>query len=406
MLAPFANEVIALDETTLDQVSRRLPSLRHFKKGDPQLLPGKLVSLFDVRLQQWRAIEALASASENGREQARQLVSQVKKGALILADLGYFGFRWFDELTEAGYSWISRFKEDTTLVVLHTYYEAGETIDRLVWLGAWDCQAKYAVRQVQFRQGGVLRQYLTNVCDPTVLPLPEIARLYARRWDIELAFLTLKRELGLHLIWSSKSLVVQAQVWACLILAQVMQAIRMEVALRAEVDAFEVSLPILFETLPHWHWHERDGIDEWVRQGRRLGLIRPSTRLRVQAPQIEPAQLLPLPPGTILCRRPFYGKPKGSGKQKGLEPPNPAAIPPDPARDRVVTFLLQREAQLQALKRLARTTPLMQPKSVGLPRDLRPARPTTVLKRSPVVEPDPSIAPPSLAYLQPFFGLA
>jgi Transposase DDE domain len=183
----------------LDQVSRRLPILRHFTKGDLQLLPGKLVTLFDVRLQQWRAIDYIAQASENGLEVARALLGSMKQGALLLADPGYFGFEWFDELTEKGYSWISRVKDGTTVVVLHTYYEAGETFDRLVWLGAWDTLGKYAVRQVQFRQGGQLRQYFTNVCDPTVLPLREIARLYARRWDIELAFLTLKEYLGLHL---------------------------------------------------------------------------------------------------------------------------------------------------------------------------------------------------------------
>ena len=121
-------------------------------------------------------------------------------------------------------------KGRTTVVVLHTYYEAEDTFDRLVWLGASSTKGKYAVRQVQFWQGGQLRQYFTNVCDPTILPLPEIARLYSRRWDIELAFLILKRELGLHLIWSSKQVVVLAQVWACLIIAQVLQAIRMEVA--------------------------------------------------------------------------------------------------------------------------------------------------------------------------------
>src|SRR5947207_12087773 len=55
-LAAFASEVVALDEMHLDQVSRRLPILRHLKRGDAQLLPGKLVALFDVRLQQWRAI--------------------------------------------------------------------------------------------------------------------------------------------------------------------------------------------------------------------------------------------------------------------------------------------------------------------------------------------------------------
>jgi hypothetical protein len=85
--------------------------------------------------------------------------------------------------------------------------------------------------------------------------------------SIELAFLTLKRELGLHLIWSSKSVVVFAQVWACLIIAQVMQALRMEVALRAEVDPFDVSLPLLFEALPQFSSAGRDGIVECVRQG-------------------------------------------------------------------------------------------------------------------------------------------
>ncbi len=57
ILASFATEVVALDEMYLDQVKRRLPILRHFHKGDLELLPGKLVALFDVRLQQWRVIK-------------------------------------------------------------------------------------------------------------------------------------------------------------------------------------------------------------------------------------------------------------------------------------------------------------------------------------------------------------
>ena len=145
ILAPFASEVIALDEMYLDQVSRRLPILRHFKKGDLQLLPGKLVAFFDVRLQQWRAIDYIAQASENGLEVARALLGSMKPGALLLEDLGYFGFEWFDELTDKGYSWISRVKDGTTVVVLHTYYEAKGTFDRLVWLGARDTLGKYVV---------------------------------------------------------------------------------------------------------------------------------------------------------------------------------------------------------------------------------------------------------------------
>jgi hypothetical protein len=220
------------------------------------------------------------------------------------------------------------------------------------------------VRQVQFRQGGQLRQYFTNVCDPTVLSLREIARLYARRWDIELAFLTLKRELGLHLIWSSKSVVVLAQVWACLIIAQVMQALRMEVALRAEVDPFDVSLPFLFEALPQFSAAGQDAIVECVCQGRRLGIIRPSTRLRIQAPEIPPEQLIPLPQGTVLCRQPCYRQEKNPDKPICSDKGSGPQMEVHPQRDRLVAILRQREAQIKALAQQAKVEQIPKPKIV------------------------------------------
>jgi hypothetical protein len=333
------------------------------------------------------------------------MLASVKAGTtLVLADLGYFSFRWFDELTELGYSWISRVKEHTSVVVLHTYYQAGDTFDRLVWLGAWNIKGKYVVRQVQFRQGGELRQYFTNVCNPTVLPLSEIARLYARRWDIELAFLTLKRELGLHLIWSSKSVVVLAQVWACLIIAQVMQALRMEVALRAEVDPFDVSLPLLFEALPQFSSAGHDGIVECVRQGRRLGIIRPSTRLRIQAPEIPPEQFIPLPQGTVLCRQPCYRQEKNPDKLTRSNKRNAPEIEVHPQRDRLVAILRQREAQIKALARQVKVEQIPKPKIVPP----KPQADHTQLSKAkaaktpmPAVQPDPSIARPPWVWSQP-----
>ena len=370
-----------------------------------QLLPGKLVALFDVRLQQWRAIEYVTYAKENGMKQARAMLASVKEGTtLVLADLGYFSFRWFDELTDLGYSWISRVKENTSVVVLHTYYQAGETFDRLVWLGAWNIKGKYVVRQVQFRQGGELRQYFTNVCNPTVLPLAEIARLYARRWDIELAFLTLKRELGLHLIWSSKSVVVLAQVWACLIIAQVLQALRMEVALRAEVDPFDVSLPLLFEALPQFSSQGHDGIIECVRQGHRLGIIRPSTRLRIQAPEIPPEQMTPLPQGTVLCRQPCYRSGKSPDKPISSDKRNGPQMEVHPQRDQLVAILRQREAQIKASARQAKAEQIPKPKVVPIKPKGDPTSQTKAkVAKTPMppVQPDPSIARPPWAFLQP-----
>jgi len=236
------------------------------------------------------------------------------------------------------------------------------------------------------------------------LPLAEIARLYARRWDIELAFLTLKRELGLHLIWSSKSVAVLAQVWACLIIAQVLQAIRMEVALRADVDAFEVSLPLLIEALPQFGLQGYDGIAECVRQGRRLGIIRPSTRLCIQVPEIPPEQMTPLPQGTVLCRQSCYRHEKRSDKPTSSDKRNGPQMEVHPQRDRLVAILRQREAQIKARTRQAKAEPLPKPKVVPIKPKVDPiSQIKAKLAQTPMppVQPDPSIARPPWAFLLP-----
>jgi hypothetical protein len=306
-LAPFATAVVALDETTLDQVARTLPALRGVPAGDDRLLPGKLAALFDLRTQLFRRVEFVPAPRQNEKVAARDLLAGLAKGALILADLGYFGFAWFDDLTDAGHFWVSRLRAKTSYTLVHTHFRRGDTLDAVVWLGAHRAdRAKHAVRLVQFRHGGTLHRYVTNVLDPTALPPKEVARLYARRWDVELAFKLVKRHLGLHLLWSAKSGVVLQQVWAVLTIAQVVQALRLEVAGRAEVDVFEVSLPLLVEYLPLLLADGVDPVAFFVAEGRRLQFIRPSTRTVVRAPDLPPAEVIPRPPDLALVREPRY----------------------------------------------------------------------------------------------------
>lgn len=316
-LAPFAAEVVALDETTLDPVARKLPALRDVPSGDHQLLPGKLAGLFDLRRQQWRQLQQSPNPEQNEKVLARELVATLPPGSLLLADLGYFGFPWFDELTEAGYHWLSRLRAKTSYTVIHPFYQQGETFDGLIWLGAYRAdQAKHAVRLIQFRQGGTLHRYITNVRDPWLLPLPEVARLYARRWDIEMAVQLVKQHLGLHLLWSAKPVVIAQQVWAVLIIAQILQALRLEIAGRAGVDPFEVSLPLLVEYLPRWAYTGRDPVAMMVERGEAMRLIRPSRRTVIEAPTIDPAELVPAPADLILVRQPRYAQRKcGSRKE-------------------------------------------------------------------------------------------
>ena len=327
-LAPFASQVVALDETTLDPVARKLPLLRHCKKGAVELLPGKLAGLFDVRLHLWRRIDYLPSALQNSKVHARAMLEGLAQGTLVLFDLGYFGFEWLDELTLRKLWWVSRLREKTSYTIIHTSYQSEDVFDGIVMLGTGKAQARYAVRLVRWRVGSVWYTYLTNVLKPQVLPLAEIARLYARRWDIELAFLTLKEYLGLHLLWTSKVVTILQQVSACLILAQVLQALRLEIACGAGVDPFEVSLPLVVQALPPMLARDEDVVTLCVQRGRQLGFIRPSSRTRRQVPQVAAQDIQPLPAELVLEREPRYPAAPGQpGRGRSKRQSGPPGLP-------------------------------------------------------------------------------
>ena len=304
-IASFASEVVAIDSTSLDQVMRHLPVLRKAKRGEDTLLPGKLAGVYDVRKQQWRYVEHIEAPHENDKVAAQSLLQHIQRGALILMDLGFFSFFWFDQLTQEGFYWISRLRHKTTYTIQHTYYHQGNTFDGLVWLGAYRAdRSRYAVRLVTFCVGKLTYQYITNVIHPTQLSLHDIAVLYARRWDIELAFKLIKRELGLYLFWSAKLTVLMQQVWAVLLISQILHALQLEIAAKAQVDPFDVSLSLLVEYLPAWS--DVDFVALCVERGRAAGFIRPSRRIRIQSPPLDIHDYQPLPHNLCLVHEPRY----------------------------------------------------------------------------------------------------
>lgn len=306
-LAPFATRILALDETKLDQLVRRLPWQRQQRKGDPALLAGKLAALFDIRQQRWLRLQYVSDALRNCKLEVLDLVADLPWHSLLLMDLGYFSFPLFDYLSERGYYWISRYREKTCYQLLHVYYQHGVILDAVVFLGsAHGPRAGRAVRLVRFGDGTGLRLYLTNVLDPGQLPMRDIARLYARRWDIELAFLTLKDLLGLHCWWSSQLVLVLQQISVTLILAQVLQALRLRLADEAGCDPFEVSLPLLVEQLPHLLRARQSPIDWVLTYGHTQGVLRPSRRHQVSAPLIAAESIRPLPAELKLTRKAWY----------------------------------------------------------------------------------------------------
>lgn len=304
-LAPFASQVVALDETTLDPVARKLPALR--EAPTEATIPGKLAGLFDLRRQQWQRLQFHPDFCQNEKVQARELIDDLPEESLVLCDLGYFGFPWFDDLTTAGHWWISRLRDKTSTIHVHTFYAHGQVRDELVWLGAYRAdKARYLVRMVQFPHGKQLHRYITNVDDPRQLSIAAIARLYARRWDIEMAVQLVKEHLGLGLLWSAKPVVIQQQIWAVLTIAQIVQALRLEAAERAGVDLFDVSLPLLVRYLPRYAAWGHDPLAAFLEDGERLGFIRPSRRVTISAPLPALSEYAWPPPDLVRERTPRY----------------------------------------------------------------------------------------------------
>ena len=302
-LAAFAGAVLALDESTLDAVGRWLPELRARLPGDPGLLAGRISALFDVRRQQWVRVELWQEATANCKLQARLLIEGLQAGTLLLFDRGYLSFPWFDELTARGLWWISRYANHVSLEVRHVLYQGDGVLDAIVWLGKHRAdRAKYAVRLVQFYQHGQLHRYLTNVLDPSQLPLADLARLYARRWDIELAFDVLKEHLHLSQLWSAKWEVVQVQIWAGLLLAQLFHGLQVQLAAQEGVEPFDVSIDLLVELVPPLLQRGIAPLPTLGRLGRELGLIRPSTRIQVQTPFVDTSWITPAPPEALRPR--------------------------------------------------------------------------------------------------------
>lgn len=302
-LAPWASAVYAADARTLEQMSRFLPWLRTLAPGDSRLLAGQISALFAVRFQQWVRVDCCPHARDHCSTHFLALVEHVQAGALLLFDRGSFSFAFFDTLTTRGIWWISRSTHQVSSRVSHICSQADGILDAIVDLGTVSsCQAQYPVRLIQCWLHGRHYRSLSNVLDPHVLRLEDVVNLYARRWDIELAFRALQDHLNLHHLWSAKWAVIQVQLWCCLILAQVSHALQVAIAGQAGVEVFEVSLDLLIRLTPGWLSRGLTPLEHVVRFGRELGLLRPSTRHRIEVPWIDPCWVVPPPPEAIQPR--------------------------------------------------------------------------------------------------------
>src|SRR5437764_6022280 len=91
-LAPFASQIVALDETTLDHLQRLTQDLRDVADGDAHRIPGKLAGLFDLRLQRWIRVQFRAVVLAGCNTGILLLLEVLASASFIFVDLGILGF--------------------------------------------------------------------------------------------------------------------------------------------------------------------------------------------------------------------------------------------------------------------------------------------------------------------------
>jgi hypothetical protein len=306
-LAPFATGgVYALDDTTLDKVAKTFPTA----DGPVRPLAGRLHTVFDIRRQCFQTVLPTALPYENERVAAPDLLATLPRRSLVLLDRGYLSFKLFDEITTSKRFVVTRLSDQVTFTPTHVLTDTPAVTDVLGFLGSYRAdRSTHLYRLVTLRGSFGTRRYLTNVRKPRKLTPAQIVALYARRWDIELAFRLLKRELGLHLIWATRWEMVLTQIWATLLIAQITLVLRLHLALRAGVDLFAVSLALLLADVPRYVARgEPDVLGAIVARGRYGGIIRPARRTRLDVPTNLPST--PPPKGHQRIQVPRYaGKP-------------------------------------------------------------------------------------------------
>jgi transposase len=138
----------------------------------------------------------------------------IEPGATYVFDLGYYDYRWWAELSDAGCRIVTRFKKNTPLQLVEELprpKDGAILSDRIGFLPRRQAQSRKnpmadAVREVRVKTdtGKVLR-ILSNDLDATA---SEIAELYKRRWAIELFFRWIKQTLKIrHFLGTSRNAV-------------------------------------------------------------------------------------------------------------------------------------------------------------------------------------------------------
>lgn len=234
------------DGSTLEAIAKQLEALQPYASQ----LGGKMMMMVDAFTH--RPVAAWYSDAPQTSDQHwnEALLARLPVGGLLIFDLGFFNFVWFDAFTNSDKCFLTRWKQKTAGKVVRVLGQGQRYRDEIVQLGQYRSNpCRHPVRRISVLWGTTWHTYLTNVLDPTVLSPQQVCDLYRQRWHIEDAFLLTKRLLGLSYLWVGGSNGVQIQLYATWIFYAVLTDLCAEVALALNQPLERISSEMVFRSL-------------------------------------------------------------------------------------------------------------------------------------------------------------
>ena len=239
-----------VDGSTLEALRKKTQVLR---EREGVVLAGKIMVMVDAfsHYPRWQLYTEDAAA--NDKRFAGEILAALPVGALLVFDLGFFSFLWFDDFTASHRFFVTRMREKTAYRPVQELSRGLYYRDELIQVGQYRSNpCTYPLRMVSVRWQSVWYRYLTNVLDPQVLSARQVCELYRRRWRIEDAFAVTKRLLDLAYVWTGSSNGVQLQIYATLVFYAVLVTVCLQVAQALGEPLERISVEMVFRAFYHY----------------------------------------------------------------------------------------------------------------------------------------------------------
>lgn len=97
----------------------------------------------------------------------QSLLDRLPVGGLLIVDMGFYGFEWFDAMTEASKYVLTRQKEKVRYRIVRVISSGSHYRDEIIQMGLHHTDpCRHPMRQVSVLWGKTWYRYLTNVLDP------------------------------------------------------------------------------------------------------------------------------------------------------------------------------------------------------------------------------------------------